>query len=199
MNLNFVVDDLMQRASSQTEAPQPIPLSYFDECSRSPPAKHSLIKGVAAKGETLSLIGPPGSGKSALITDIVTHIGAGQDWRGYRTKAPAGVVMFAFERADLVKRRLAAYAQRGYQSLPIAVAGQVLDLMNPACVDTVMATIRSAEERFGCEVGYIAIDTYAKGIAAGNGDEDKARDQNRVLANMRRVHEKKELHSPTLT
>jgi hypothetical protein len=38
------------------------------------------------------------------------------------------------------------------------------------------------------------IDTFAKGIAAGAGDEDKARDQNKCLTNLRRLHERAELH-----
>jgi RecA-family ATPase len=57
-----------------------------------------------------------------------------------------------------------------------------------------LATMREAEKRFECDVGLIVIDTYAKGIAAGGGDEDKARDQNQVLANLRRLHERKALH-----
>ena len=52
----------------------------------------------------------------------------------------------------------------------------------------------SREERFGIPVGYVVIDTFAKGIAAGGGDEDKARDQNKCLTNLRRLHERAELH-----
>ena len=42
--------------------------------------------------------------------------------------------------------------------------------------------------KFGGTVRFIGIDTYAKGIAANGGDEDKARDQNRAAANLREVH-----------
>src|SRR5262245_42845907 len=83
----------------------PLALSYFDECNQ-PGAKQWLIKGVAARSETSSWIGPPGSGKSALITDVAVHQASGTDWRGYRTKECTGWLIFAFERADLVKRRL---------------------------------------------------------------------------------------------
>ena len=58
----------------------------------------------------------------------------------------------------------------------------------------ILATIHAAEKRFGIRVGYIVIDTFAKGIAAGGGDEDKARDQNKCLTNLRRLHERAELH-----
>ena len=66
--------------------------------------------------------------------------------------------------------------------------------MHPGCVNVILETIRAAEQRFGIRVGYIVIDTFAKGIAAGGGDEDKARDQNKCLTNLRRLHERAELH-----
>jgi hypothetical protein len=59
--------------------------------------------------------------------------------------------------------------------------------MNRSCVDVILATIWEAEQHFACEAGLAIFDTYAKGIAAGGGDEDKAKDQNIVQANLRRV------------
>ena len=104
--------------------PAAIKLTFFDECSAIA-SKRWLIKGVAAFGETSSWIAPPGKGKSALQTDISVNIAAGIDWRGYRSKGPHGVVYFAFERGDLVKRRLTAYARRhNLKALPIAVASR---------------------------------------------------------------------------
>jgi hypothetical protein len=61
--------------------------------------------------------------------------------------------------------------------------------MSPGCVDTISAAVRAAERRFSRAVGMILIDTFNKGVAAGVGDEDKARDQNRVAANLRRAQE----------
>ena len=168
-------------SNGKAKAGLAIKLTFFDECSAIA-SKRWLIKGVAAIGETSSWIAPPGRGKSALQTDLSVNIAAGMDWRGYRSKGPHGVVYFAFERGDLVKRRLTAYARRhNLKALPIAVASQIIDLMHPGCVDVILATIRAAEKRFGIRVGYIVIDTFAKGIAAGGGDEDKARDQNKCL------------------
>jgi hypothetical protein len=78
--------------------------------------------------------------------------------------------------------------------LPIAVAGAVIDLLHPSSVDLIVATVREAERKFGCMVGLVVIDTYAKGIAANGGDEDKARDQNRAAANLRNVHARLDVH-----
>jgi RecA-family ATPase len=191
--IKTVVDAILEGGKAGEPA-QAIKLTFFDECSAIA-SKRWLIKGVAAIGETSSWIAPPGKGKSALQTDISVNIAAGIDWRGYRSKGPHGVVYFAFERGDLVKRRLTAYArQRNLKALPIAVASQIIDLMHPGCVEVILETIRAAEQRFGIRVGYIVIDTFAKGIAAGGGDEDKARDQNKCLTNLRRLHECAELH-----
>jgi RecA-family ATPase len=171
-----------------------LPLTFFDELTE-PAPKPWLIKNVIARGETSSWIAPPGKGKSALLTDIAVHKASSRDWRSYHTKGRCGIVYFALERADLVKRRLAAHRRRDdLEDLPIAVAGQVIDLMNRSCVDTILATIRKAEQRFVCDVGLIIIDTYNKGIAAGGGDEDKARDQNIAQANLRRVLDQAQIH-----
>jgi hypothetical protein len=188
-----VIDVILQGAKAGSPS-QAIKLTFFAECSATA-SKRWLVKGVVAFGETSSWIAPPGKGKSALQTDISVNIAAGMDWRGYRSKGPHGVVYFAFERGDLVKRRLTAYARRrNLKDLPIAVASQIIDLMHLNCVEVILATIHAAEQQFGLPVGYIVIDTFAKGIAAGGGDEDKARDQNKCLTNLRRLHERAELH-----
>jgi RecA-family ATPase len=179
---------------STKAAPPPLALSFFDDLAGNFPPKVWVIKGVIARGETSSWVAPPGKGKSALLTDISVHAAGGLNWCEYRTKERCGVLYIALERADLVKRRLAAYAMRGHSNLPIAVAAQIVNLMARDCAEVIVATIRAAENKFGCAVGLVIIDTYAKGIAAGGGDEDKAKDQNVVLANLRRIHEQASVH-----
>jgi hypothetical protein len=163
----------------------PLKLTFFDECLAFRP-KEWLIKGVIARGESSSWFGPPKVIKSGLLLDASVHLAAGVDeWRGYRIKERVGVVKFALERADLQRRRLGAYATRdGYTSLPIAIAGDLINLLDPNSVELITKTVRAAEDRFGLPVGLVTIDTTAKGIAAGGGDEDKAKDQNAVAANM---------------
>ena len=98
-----------KKPPNQPKAPDlpSISLTFFNELGQ-PKSKPSLIKNVIARGENSSWIGPPGKGKSALLTDISVHLANGRDWRGYRTKERCGVLYFALERGDLVKRRLAA-------------------------------------------------------------------------------------------
>ncbi|MCK1639583.1 AAA family ATPase [Bradyrhizobium sp. 157] len=166
-----------------------LPLKFFDECANEPP-KPWAVKGVLALNEDSSWFGPAGSLKSTLLTDLAVHLAAGKDWRGFKTKMQAGVVYFAFERAALTRRRLAAYAKRdGLATLPISVADQIVDLIDVSCVEIITETIKAAEARFGIPVGLIILDTYAKGVAAGGGDEDKAQHTNAVAANLKRIHE----------
>ena len=73
------------------------------------------------------------------------------------------------------------------------MAGQVIDL-RPSCIEDIVTAIRLAEQHFGSDVGMIVIVTFAKGIAASGGDEDKAKDQNLTLANLRKVQEQTDVH-----
>jgi hypothetical protein len=180
-------------------APTSLPLKFFDELQTVTP-KDWLIKNVLASGETSAWIGRPGAGKSALLTDIAIHLGACDTWRGYRIKRTrTGVVYFALERADLVGRRLVAHRMRdGIANAPIALVGCVIDLLSKDCASVMVDTIRRTEDHYGCGVGLAIIDTYAKGIAAGGGDENSARDQNRALVNLRRLIEQTGVHVATI-
>jgi len=183
---------------SETSSPTPgrvtppLKLTYFDDCGKTA-LRRWILKGIIARSETSAWVAPPGAGKSALLTEIALHCAAMIDWRGHRAKEAVGVVVFALERGDLFKRRLDFYRQRdNLHGLPIAVVDVVIDLLNPACVGTIVATVREAERNFGCGAGLLVFDTYNKGIAAGGGDEDRAKDMNRAAANLRQVHSRLE-------
>ena len=186
----------VEQDASQTQPSRGIRLEHYENFGTTV-AKNWITKNVIAAGETSSWIGPPGAGKSALITDLAIHIASGTDWRGYRSKEKCGVVYFALERGELVKRRLIAHAARTFGfpiKLPFSIARQVINLLKPTCVAEIVATIRDAEQHHGCKVGVIVIDTYAKAIAAGGGDENSAKDQNMTLANLRRIQEMTGVH-----
>lgn len=160
----------------------------FDEMDAESPAKQWLIKGVLARGETSAWIAPPGAMKSALLAQAAICVGAGLDWHGYRNKGAAGVVYFAIERADLVKRRLRAHRRiLGLSGTPIAVSSSTIDLTQPDAFKRVVDTIRDAKTILGADIGLVIIDTFAKLIAAAAGDENSAKDQGAVFANVQRV------------
>lgn len=186
-----IPDEVLRQMKAPTAKPE---FTLFDDCATSAP-KVWLHKDVMAIGENSSWYGEPGSLKSALMTDIAVHIAAGIDWRGHRIKTRCGVVYFAFERSGQAKRRLAAYRKRDdLHGLPIAVVPRLVDLLNPQCVDLIVGTVERAAEAFGVSVGLIVLDTYNKGIAAGGGDENAAKDQNQAAAHLRLIHERLDVH-----
>src|SRR5674476_704730 len=71
--------------------------------------KNWLIKGVLARGESSAWIAAPGKMKSALMAEASICVAAGLDWHGFRNKGACGVVYFAIEREDLVRRRMLAH------------------------------------------------------------------------------------------
>jgi hypothetical protein len=189
------------RIKVETAKSEPLLLAQQPQQARGWPFKHAkdfrteinklwIIKGVIAPGEISNWCGTPKSGKSALVGDLALHVCAGLDWCGYRSKQSGGVVYFALERADLVERRWNAQAaQYGLcpEALPFAVVNWTIDMIHPSCVADFVATIRAAEDAMGVPVKMIVIDTSAKAIAAGGGDENQAKDKNVMRANVRRV------------
>ena len=173
---------------------QALPFVGFDEMEVEV-QKPWLLKNVIAKAETSSWIGGPGKGKSALLTDVAISVAAGTEWRGYKARGKFGVVYLALERGDLVKRRLEAYKRKhGLKGLPIAVVTTPVNLMDPEAVAVLTDTLAAVKERFGVDVGLLIIDTFGKAIAYGNGDENSARDQNRVRGHLRDIQRNTSVH-----
>jgi AAA domain len=150
-----------------------------------------IIKGILAKGHNSYLFGPPGGGKSALYGSAATYLAAARDnWHGFKIRNQLAAVIFAMERADLVRKRIWAECQREQlDNVPVAVCAGLINLMDPKCVDEIVGTILRAEDQFGMEVGLAVLDTFNKAVAAGGGDENTARDQNRAWGHLRQVHE----------
>jgi hypothetical protein len=80
------------------------------------------------------------------------------------------------------------------QTLPIAVVAQTFDLIKPDSVKRVIETIRDIEREADVSVGLVIFDTFAKLIAAGGGDENQARDQGAVFANLQRIKNEIDAH-----
>jgi hypothetical protein len=180
----------------------------FDECAEYA-EKTWILKNVIAIGEDSTWFGPPGGGKSALLLDLAFHIANRRHWQWHEYKCvedekdmhlePRGTVYFAVERANLTRNRIGAYKQRDNPvPLPIGVVSEIINLLDPACVDQIVETVHKFEARTLCPVGLIIIDTFAKAIAAGNGDEDKALHQNMAAANLKRIHDRLEVHIATI-
>ncbi len=133
-------------------------LGEFFECDEH--AKIWIIKGVVAWGETTAWIGPPGSLKSALMSDLAISVAYNRSWHGQKYKAQGqgvGVLYFAFERADLVKRRLEAQAKTLGIELEtgssIVVVPGIIDLSAPESVKKAATTVKNVESFTGDMIG----------------------------------------------
>jgi hypothetical protein len=166
----------------------------LSEFAAKPMRKNWFLKGIIAGGETTAWVGPPGSLKSALMASLAVSVASGRDWYGHRSKVTCGVCYLAFERKDLVERRLLASCGGADRSLPIAVSSEVIDLMKPQTAERLVAAIRLEGQRMGREIGLVIVDTFAKAIAAGGGDENQARDQGIFFANIARIKEQTGVH-----
>ncbi|WP_338821433.1 AAA family ATPase [Bradyrhizobium septentrionale] len=190
---NAALDRLVIRADRH-KSYRGFPFKCFAEMQAAG-AKRHIIKGVFARGETSAWIAPPGGMKSALMASASISVASGTDWFGKRNKERCAVVYFALERADLVERRLEAHKLRmNLPNLPIVLVRTTINLMKQETVAKVIATIREVEIEYGLSVGLVVFDTFAKLIAAGGGDEDKAKDQGAVFANVQRVKNEADVH-----
>jgi hypothetical protein len=191
MNIAAMENTALDRKAIVLDLQRPLKFKFqlLQDLGDKPPVKDWLIKNVIALKETSSWIAPPGALKSALLGELAFAVARKRDWHDYKAKRTGSVVYFALERADLVKRRLRAYLARSgdQEAPPIAIVAATIDLMNPASVRDVIASIRAVEEATGELVVLVIFDTFAKLIAAGGGDEDKARDQGKVFANIQRI------------
>ncbi|MBP1065315.1 hypothetical protein JOE51_006782 [Bradyrhizobium japonicum] len=159
-----------------------------------PVRKRWLVKGIIAAGETSAWIAPPGGMKSALMAELAFCVANQEPWHGRPVKGIHGVVYFALERGDLVKRRLRAHIERAnvdqdaVAEMPIFLIAETVDLMAPEAVTKVLRTIEHIrEEHYSVNPDLLIFDTFAKLVAAGGGDEDKAKDQGKVFANVQRI------------
>ena len=177
-----------------------LPFKSFADCAEEQP-KDWLIEGVLALNEDSSWYGPPGALKSTLALDIAVHIAGGVDWRGHRFNCDneeyRGVIIFDLERGSLTRRRLEAYKQNfGLpENLPIVIVDEVINLMDPACVEIISDTIYEFERQHNREAGLVIFDTWSKCL--GGHDEDKSSVQNYAALNLSKIRKRygSEFHS----
>jgi RecA-family ATPase len=187
--------DIVAIQKDRAQTSKGYPFKTFDEVTAGMPAKRHLIKGIFARGESSAWIAPPKAMKSALLASAAVHVACGANWFGYRSKEAAGVVYFALERADLVASRLQAHKERqNLHGLPIAVVNHVINLRDPGAGQKVLTTIREVEAEFSVSIGLVIIDTFAKLLASGGGNENEAKDQGIVFANLQQIKNATDVH-----
>lgn len=158
-------------------------LVMFDAIEQAP-RKDWVIADFLGAGELSCIAAAPGSGKSALATDIAGHVAANRPWFLNHVQG-GGVIYVATERAVLVRRRLAALRMHhGFSHLPLGIVSGSVDLRS----STASATeITNFAAQLRNPVRLIVIDTVSRALAGG--DENAPRDMGQFLRNVELLQE----------
>lgn len=143
------------------------------------PRKDWVIADFLGAAELSCIAAAPGSGKSALATDMAGHVAAGRPWFGRHVKG-GGVLYVAAERAALVERQFTAFRlHHGFLHLPLGIVSGSVDLRS----STVCATeIVGKAAELPDAIRLIVIDTVSRALAGG--DENAPRDMGQFLRNV---------------
>lgn len=159
--------------------------TWFHEASRKPPRREWLVKDLILARSFGIVYGPPGSGKSFLVSDLMlscaaasVNVNAGEhgEWFDYRIN-PFGVVYVVAEGADDFVIRLHAWRlNQGVDPetvLPFVFLPTSVDLRSDnADTDRLKEEIKAIDfemrGRCGVGVGTVVIDTVSRALAGGN-------------------------------
>lgn len=159
------------RASSQTQEPQPRPIRFLHEIAFDGTCNY-VVKGLLGGGDLSVVFGESGIDKTFFYLDIGFHVALGCDWRGHRVKQ-GGVLIIGLEGRAGLEKRLIAFRKRfevGDRRIPLATWEEGVDFCTRGDGDAkrIVAEIKSA---FGqTPPSFIIIDTLARAIS---GDENK--------------------------
>lgn len=133
------------------------------------------VRGVLPAEGLAAVYGPPGSGKSFLVLDLLGAVAEGRDWFDHRT-FPAPVVYIALEGEGGIAQRVQAYRSRNGQApAGMRFIAQRFALLEAGDVAELAEAIRSA----GGAGGIVAIDTLNR--ASPGADENDSRDMGRII------------------
>jgi len=148
-----------------------------------------LIKKVVTRGEVSIWFGPPGCGKSFLISDAGAAIARGIDWFGQRTK-PGLVVYQAGEGGLGLKQRLRAYRQHhgiGREvDLPFVLLTTRVNLfIDDDDTKKLIEEIKAWAAFYAERLELVVIDTMSAASTGAN--ENASEDVGRVLQRCHRI------------
>lgn len=161
------------------------------------PRKYWLVHEFLGANEISCWFGKPGVGKSTVAIDLACHVAAGRSWFGRRVLR-GGVLYVAAERADVVKRRMAAFRKHhDEQDIPLAVVGGPADLRTIGEHARLIAEYaQSLEDMFGTPVRLIIIETVNRVLAGGN--ENDSADMGGLINTLSHVQEATGAHILTV-
>jgi hypothetical protein len=148
-------------------------LTWFDDIAEGEP-REMVIQGAFGVGETSTVSGLPGSGKSVVITDAACHVAAGLEWHGRKVRRGL-VVYVAAERKKLTERRMSAFRKRyAVRDVPLIVLGGRIDLTKGLTDARALATaIIEASDACDQPCVWVVVDTLTRTFGAGDQNTSK--------------------------
>lgn len=142
-----------------------------------------LIKGVLERTELAVVFGPPGSGKSFQVLDLVAAIARGVEWRGRKVRK-GRVVYVAAEGAGGLRRRMAAYSRHHGISAADIDLWFIAAAPNLLVKDDALELSRAIAARGPVDV--VVVDTLSQATPGAN--ENAAEDMGRAIAHCKGIH-----------
>lgn len=156
---------------------------WLHEARSSKPQRNWLLKNLLLASTFGVVYGPPGCGKSFLVSDMCLTMASGvlpgaerPDWFGYKGR-PFGIVYVVAEGSDDFEIRLHAWmADKGipedavlpFVYLPTNVDLRSSDADAKKLVDEIKGLSAEMRHRCGVPVEMVVIDTVARALAGGN-------------------------------
>lgn len=173
------LDALADLLQCERTPPQRFQLLSLDQLATLPPVRWRVrpvlpLEGIGA------VYGPPASGKSFLVLDLLGAIDTGRSWFGYTVKA-APVLYIALEGEHGIAQRVRAYRDRHGTPARMQFLTSPLDLRRAEDRADIVAAALSA----GLAGGVVCIDTLA--ASAPGMDENTSADMGEVIAGLKAV------------
>mgnify|MGYP002620861114 CR=1 FL=1 len=157
---------------------------WAHEARAAKPVRNWQIKDLILAGSFGIVFGPPGCGKSFLVSDMCLTMSAGilndddarPTWFGYKGR-PFGVVYVVAEGSDDFEIRLHAWMEQNeigedvvipFVYLPTSVDLRSSDAHAKKLVAEIKAISEEMKRRCGVEVEMVVIDTVARALSGGN-------------------------------
>lgn len=173
-----IITNALKKAASSRAAKASVSrklrLVHANEIGSRPPMKW-LVRGVLPEKGIGAIFGPPGSGKSFLVLDLLAAIAEGFRWFGIPSKV-VPVIYISLEGQAGIPQRIRAYrAKRGPLERIIFIE-QPIDLRQPENLQQLISLIGDA----GLSGGIVCIDTLA--ASAPGIDENASTDMGKLIA-----------------
>ena len=173
------IQDLDNEYADQEGMAEPFPTDTITSLMAAP-ARNTLVKGFAGRGELILFYGPPKHGKTFAVSHFAISVAARANWFGRRCKAPQGFVLYcALEGGAGMRNRLKAIRQHdpvlGDQITDrnLFIMRQRIDLRQQRDVDRLIATVAKHERETGTPCLLVIVDTVARALGTGTDADPK--------------------------